>query len=479
MPFTFAHRLPAVVLGTVSLVVLLSLSTLVQAETKTIVSEATYSMGDGETPSFAEAMVLQKAKQRALEEAGTYVESYTKVRNLDLTAEEIQTIAGGVVQVEVLEKKRSAVGEGFQFFIKIKATVTTDKMEELAQRVRGRNVAEEYKQLQDNYARLSKEFEALKLSIAKSTPGPGRDAALAQIRERESEFRSLQQSEATFFERLISGETLFSNALAQLSQKENERQVVENLFNRIVVEGHSISLGEPTIHAGLDDKNVVGLSVPVTIKVIESIKTAMVQTARSLGGLVLESSSRSGKRSAGGLVLRMGTDLDTVAYFQKRIANLVFVMEARLTNGSSIGCYLAPVYEMYGFDGYVGALGVAPVKIATNISNRMEFFMLGPSFFDPSTSVRKLKDSDGFILILDTPVSFTLETTLRLDAARQIRSLMGKIVEGKRSSDYFPPTAEGLRECSVAVSAAPPKGEMLLQPPPPAPKFRDLSPAAK
>ena len=58
-------------------------------------------MGDGETPSFAEAMVLQKAKQGALEEAGTYVESYTKVRNLDLNAEEIQTLAGGVVQVEV------------------------------------------------------------------------------------------------------------------------------------------------------------------------------------------------------------------------------------------------------------------------------------------------------------------------------------------------------------------------------------------
>src|SRR5207249_1608660 len=135
---------------------------------------------------------------------------------------------------------------------------------------------------QDNYARLSEEFEVLKLSIAKSTPGPGRDAALAQIRERESEFRSLQQSEATFFERLISGETLFSNALAQLSQKENERQVVENLFNRIVVEGHANSLGEPTIHARLDDKNVVGLSVPVTIKVTESIKIAMEQTARSL-----------------------------------------------------------------------------------------------------------------------------------------------------------------------------------------------------
>jgi hypothetical protein len=76
MPFTYTYRLP-VVLGMVSLVVLLSLSALVQAETKTIVSEATYSMGDGETPFFAEAMVLLKAKQRALEEAGSRLRRFT------------------------------------------------------------------------------------------------------------------------------------------------------------------------------------------------------------------------------------------------------------------------------------------------------------------------------------------------------------------------------------------------------------------
>ena len=59
MPFTYTYRFP-VALGTVSLVVLLSLAAVVQAETKTIISEATYSMGDGETPSFAETIVLQK-----------------------------------------------------------------------------------------------------------------------------------------------------------------------------------------------------------------------------------------------------------------------------------------------------------------------------------------------------------------------------------------------------------------------------------
>ncbi|TKB54623.1 MAG: hypothetical protein E8D50_04230, partial [Nitrospira sp.] len=109
------------------------------AETKILTAEAAYTMGDGETPSFAEAMALQKAKQMALEQAGTYVESYTKIQNLDLTVEEIQTVAGGVLQVDVLEKKRSLVGDGLQLYVKIRAAVTTDKMQELAQRIRGKN----------------------------------------------------------------------------------------------------------------------------------------------------------------------------------------------------------------------------------------------------------------------------------------------------------------------------------------------------
>jgi len=137
----------------------LALPLLAHADAKVLTAEATYTMGDGETPSFAEAMVLQKAKQVALEQAGTYVESYTRVKNLDLTTEEIQTIAGGVLNVEVLEKKRSLIGEGLQLHIKIKATVTGDKMQALAQRIKGKSEAEEYKRLQEDYTRLSMEVE--------------------------------------------------------------------------------------------------------------------------------------------------------------------------------------------------------------------------------------------------------------------------------------------------------------------------------
>jgi hypothetical protein len=66
-------------------VLFLLIPSFTHAEIKEIVSEGTYNMGDGETPSVAESRALLKAKQIAVEQAGTYVESYSKVKNITLT----------------------------------------------------------------------------------------------------------------------------------------------------------------------------------------------------------------------------------------------------------------------------------------------------------------------------------------------------------------------------------------------------------
>lgn len=58
-------------------------------------SEATYLMGDGETPVAAETRVTQEAKRQAIEEAETYVQIYAQVKNFQLTNDEIINVAGG------------------------------------------------------------------------------------------------------------------------------------------------------------------------------------------------------------------------------------------------------------------------------------------------------------------------------------------------------------------------------------------------
>ena len=257
---------------------------LAHAETKILIADATYIMGDGETPSFAEAMALQKAKQVALEQAGTYVESYTKTQNLDLAIEEIQTIAGGVLQVEVQEKKRLLVGDGLQLYVKIKATVTTDKMEELAKRIKGKNVAGEYKRLQEEYVRLSKEIETWKQLITKTPQGAERDTALDQIREREKAFASVQQRETAFYQQLFSGEGILAEATGQLSKKQAHKEILEGLVQWITTRGYRITHQQLSVHTSIKKPGQATVTIPVSVALTPEARQHIVEVAEQLGG---------------------------------------------------------------------------------------------------------------------------------------------------------------------------------------------------
>ena len=254
-----------------------AVSVLASTEPQVIISEATYTMGDGETLSFAEAQVLQRAKQLALEQAGTYVESYTKVQNLDLTTDEIQTIAGGVMTIEVLDKSRALVGDGVRLYIKIKATVTTDNMEELAQRIKGKNVATEYKKLQEEYTRLSCEVETLKQLAEKSPVGKEREAALDQIREREQAFVRTQQNEVALFQRLVSGQALVAEA-------HDDMAVIDRLIESIKRDGFILEIGKVRAFSSKDFQDQLTLTVPIRLRTSTLLKTWLSGTAQSLGG---------------------------------------------------------------------------------------------------------------------------------------------------------------------------------------------------
>lgn len=325
-------------------ITILSLPSPTHAATRTILAEAVYVMGDGETPTFAEAMCLQKAKQAALEQAGTYVESYTKVRNLDLTAEEIQTIAGGIVQVEILERKRATVGEGFQFLIKIKATVTTDNMEELARRVRGRNVAEEYKQLQSDYSRLEREVTSLKELLARPRIQDGdRQIAQDRLRDQEKALSTIQRHEGAFFERLLSGKDLYARAEQQLLEKrlqaQNQRAAAETIYQEIAEHGHEITIGEPEIETHLGDQGKADLTFPVSIKPNPLVR-AKVGDARKL----------------------FGESFSYVSYrkLEKRLENLSFVLEIVGKTGDRYICNVPRHISLYQGDGEFIDVGTGP-----------------------------------------------------------------------------------------------------------------------
>ena len=426
-------RALARLLAFVTIITILFAPGVAHPEERVITAEASYLMGDGETPSFAEAMVLQKAKQTALEEAGTYVQSYTKAMSFDITTEEVQTITGGLLKTEILKKTRTLVGDGVRFHITIKAIVTAEKMEELARRIKGKNVAEEYGKLQGEYARLSKELEVLKQALPKLSSGADRDTTLDQLREREKNFRSLQAREANFFERLTSGETLFSKAMAQISQKEIERSVVDALFARILVEGYTISLGEPQIQASIQTRNTVSISVPVTIKVNDAIRVAMEETARMLGGPVVKSvrlASLSERSPITGLTLRMGNDPETVKRFQHSVTKQKLLVQTRSQDIVSPACYLAPWKPIGGTSfvqrGRVDPFGINPVD---RFNSKYGSGTLGP-MLSYGSEVATLHETEGFVMIADSPgIGFTLGMTMPIEQAKQMTSVVAKIVD--------------------------------------------------
>ena len=166
---------------------------------KEIVSEGAYNMGDGETPSVAESRALLNAKRIALEQAGTYVESYTKVENMQVTEDEIKVLTSGIMEVEILDKKRTIVGDGFRFWVKIKARVNPDRIQEMANKVKDKSVIEDYKKIQEAYDKSQKEIEELKKKFSQVTEG---EREKKQIESKIADSEKFYQANEWFEERI-------------------------------------------------------------------------------------------------------------------------------------------------------------------------------------------------------------------------------------------------------------------------------------
>lgn len=158
------------------------------ADAKEIISEGTYNMGDGETPSAAEMRALEQAKRISIEQAGTYVQSYSRSKNYQLTDDEIITIASGVMQVTILEKQRFIIGDGFKFWVKIKAVITTDNIELIAKRLKADPTIDKYgyQEMDNNRQNVT----ILKRQLSSAENIEGRDNIRNQIAYSERMFNA-------------------------------------------------------------------------------------------------------------------------------------------------------------------------------------------------------------------------------------------------------------------------------------------------
>jgi len=283
--------------------------------------------------------------------------------NQDLTVDEIETIAGGVVQVEVLEQTRSLMADGLRFHVIIRARVSTDHMEELARRIKGKDVASEYRQLQQDYKRVSAELDEWKRRAAQLPPGQSRERALAQIRERTEALSRVQQQEGELYQRLVSGPELLASVT-------RDKDLLDTLLQTIRSEGFVVGVGRPQATPLSGQESHVLVSLPITVRVSDALYEAVLSTSRAMGGSIISGAVlsleggrhsfplRFGKASHYGAaelsngeiarpdtavtLVRISEDMETSTYFQEEVMRLAFIVSFQQDGEELTSCRLGP-----------------------------------------------------------------------------------------------------------------------------------------
>lgn len=139
------------------------------AEREIIEADGSYVMDSrlDETPAVATARAREEAKRSAVEQAGVYIQAYTKVIDYELDQDEIRTVAAKFLQV--LEEKPSLniiQDNLIEFKVHIKALVDTSNNDMLKAMMEDKTKLEEMTarnvELQNKYDELSRQMEQLK-----------------------------------------------------------------------------------------------------------------------------------------------------------------------------------------------------------------------------------------------------------------------------------------------------------------------------
>ncbi len=118
-------------LGMVACIVLTGLlNESVNAEIKVIEADSSYIIGDNDSKIDARRIVVQEAKRKALDTAGTYIESLTEVKNMALSRDEVRAYSAGILEAEIVSEDMKGTAERPEIFIKVKCRIDTSTLTE-------------------------------------------------------------------------------------------------------------------------------------------------------------------------------------------------------------------------------------------------------------------------------------------------------------------------------------------------------------
>jgi hypothetical protein len=108
------------------IVILLCIS--LTANAQTVVSEGIAYIGSGITLEAAEEIALNDAKQKALNSLGMFVEATTRVENYVVTNQEINTIAGAIIESKILNSQKEVIQDKFVLKLQVECSVDSTSL---------------------------------------------------------------------------------------------------------------------------------------------------------------------------------------------------------------------------------------------------------------------------------------------------------------------------------------------------------------
>lgn len=166
--------------GLVLMLSLLSLS--VQAEPQKVVVEGVYYAGKSDSQDVAQKMALERAMQLAAQRVSTFIQVNEHIVN-GVKEQEIFTVSGSVMSVNVLEQKLGTHDDGFYATAKIEAVVDPVDMEAALKKMReDKGYRKQIEALTKVNASLQRDLLRLTSSINRDGLTPEHRAQLVEAR---------------------------------------------------------------------------------------------------------------------------------------------------------------------------------------------------------------------------------------------------------------------------------------------------------
>lgn len=131
--------------------------TTAMASPQVITATGTYVMGENDSPKIAKEAARQEALRSATEQAGVYVESYSKTQNMELTDDDVRVISGSILKVTDEKAVPELNGNVWKYTVTLTATVDTDNID-LKALMQNRSEIEKLQQERDDLKKQNQEL---------------------------------------------------------------------------------------------------------------------------------------------------------------------------------------------------------------------------------------------------------------------------------------------------------------------------------